>query len=47
MLLDVSSVEVFVNNGREVISFRIYLDDNKYLLNSNNVYDIVVNEIEV
>ena len=47
VLLDVSSVEVFVNNGREVISFRIYMNDSKYLLNSENVSNVVVNEIEV
>ena len=47
LLLDISSVEVFVNKGKEVISFRIYMNDSKYLLDCENVNDIVVNEIEV
>ena len=47
ILLDISSVEVFINKGREVISFRIYMNDSKYLLHCENVHDIVVNEIEV
>lgn len=47
ILLDVSSVEVFVNKGKEVISFRIYMNDEKYLLDSEGVSNIVVNKIEV
>lgn len=46
LLLDNSSIELFVNSGLEVISSRIYLDSN-YDLEIIGKVDIIVNEIEV
>ena len=46
VLLDNSSVEIFVNNGIEAISSRIYLDSD-YELEVTGQVDILVNEIEV
>ncbi len=47
ILLDTSSVEIFVNDGAEVISSRIYLDSDYDLELDGTVNSILVNEIEV
>lgn len=47
VLLDISSVELFVNNGKEAISTRVYLDSDYKLLIDGQVEKIIVNEIEV
>lgn len=47
ILLDVSSIELFIDNGKEVISSRIYLDG-KYIINYNsNVIEMNIKELEV
>ena len=47
VLLDTSSIEIFVNNGIETITNRVYLDSD-YKLNLSGLIDsIYVNEIEV
>ena len=46
VLLDKSSVEIFVNDGKETITSRIFIDGNYELITSNNI-NIIVNEIEV
>ncbi|MBQ3253602.1 MAG: GH32 C-terminal domain-containing protein [Acholeplasmatales bacterium] len=47
VLLDVSSVEIFVDNGKESITSRVYLDSNYKLKLSNKNIKILINEIEV
>lgn len=45
MLLDVSSIEVFVDGGREVISSRIYIDGNYVLEVNGGISQIQIKEI--
>lgn len=45
ILLDVSSIEVFVDGGREVISSRIYIDGNYKLQTVGDVTSIQIKEI--
>ena len=47
VLLDKSSVEIFVNDGIETITSRIFIDGNYDLILSNQNISILVNEIEV
>ena len=45
ILLDVSSIEVFVDGGREVISSRIYIDGNYKLQVNGDISEIHIKEI--
>ena len=45
ILLDVSSIEVFVDGGREVISSRIYIDGNYSLEVNGDISQILIKEI--
>lgn len=45
VLLDVSSVEVFVDGGRETISSRIYIDGDYTVVTQGDVYDTEIKEI--
>ena len=45
VLLDVSSIEVFVDGGREVISSRIYIDGSYNLEIKGGISDIRIKEI--
>ena len=45
ILLDSSSIEIFVNEGREAISTRIYLESDKYEVVSSEYESFVINEI--
>ena len=45
VLLDVSSIEVFVDGGREVISSRIYIDGNYSLEVNGKISQILIKEI--
>ena len=47
ILLDTSSIEIFINNGFEVFTSRIYIDSNNYILESSTMIDGVINTIEV
>ena len=45
LLIDTSSIELFVENGKEVISTRFYIDGKLKLIPSGDVKDILVKEI--
>lgn len=45
ILLDTSSIEMFIEDGKEVISTRFYIDGDLELVASNNIEDIAVKEI--
>ena len=45
ILLDVSSIEVFVDGGREVISSRIYIDGDYKMEVNGNISQILIKEI--
>lgn len=45
VLLDVSSIEIFVDNGREAISSRIYLDGDYELSYNEYVSDVCIQEV--
>lgn len=47
VLLDKSSVEMFINDGVETITSRVYIDGDYSLDLSNREIDITINEIEV
>jgi len=47
ILLDTSSIEIFINNGFEVFTSRIYIDSNNYILESSTMIEGVINTIEV
>lgn len=47
LLIDVSSIELFVGDGREAISSRMYLNGDFKFETSGSISDIVVYEIEV
>ena len=47
ILLDTSSIELFIEDGKEVISTRFYIDGNLSLITSIGVEDIVVKEVKV
>ncbi|MCH5159124.1 MAG: GH32 C-terminal domain-containing protein [Clostridiales bacterium] len=47
ILLDVSGVEIFVDDGREVISSRMYIDGDFTISVDGNVKDITIKEIGV
>ena len=45
IILDTSSIEIFVDNGKEVITSRFYIDGNLALKASAGVEDIVIKEV--
>lgn len=45
ILLDVSSIEVFVDNGREVISSRIYIEGDYSIKTRGNIFNLIIKEI--
>lgn len=45
VLLDVSSIEVFIDGGREVISSRIYIDGDYTITKSGDISDLTIKEI--
>ena len=45
VLLDTSSIEVFVDGGREVISSRIYLDGKYRIVSEGKISNLKINEI--
>lgn len=47
ILLDTSSLELFVNEGKEAISTRFYIDGNLHLIATKDVKDIVIKEVNV
>ena len=46
-LLDTSSIEIFVNNGRETVSTRFYILGDEIKVGSTNISDFTTREIEV
>ena len=47
ILLDVSSIEVFVSNGKEVISSRIYIDGDYQIGTNNQISNLVIRKVGV
>ena len=47
ILLDTSSLELFVNDGKEVISTRFYIDGNLHLIPTKDVTNIIIKEVNV
>lgn len=47
ILLDSSSIELFIENGKESISSRVFLESEKYLVKYCNINNINYKEIEV
>ena len=45
VLLDTSSIEIFVDDGRETISSRIYLDGKYHILSEGKISNLKINEI--
>ena len=47
ILLDTSSIELFINDGKEAISSRFYIDGTLHMENSEDIKNIVIKEVDV
>ena len=47
ILLDTSSIELFINDGKEAISSRFYIDGILHMENSKDIKNIVIKEVDV
>lgn len=47
ILLDSSSIELFIDNGKETISSRMFLESEEYIVRFNNLNQVIYKEVKV